>query len=40
MGISADLQARGLETRIAVLEKKVYNEGIPVTKRGDRIFSL
>ncbi len=31
-GLSADLQAPGLETRIAVLEKKVYNEGIQLPK--------
>ncbi|MFP5470105.1 MAG: chromosomal replication initiator protein DnaA [Bacteroidia bacterium] len=27
-GLSADLQAPGLETRIAILEKKMYNDGI------------
>jgi chromosomal replication initiator protein len=27
-GLSADLQAPGLETRVAILEKKMYNDGI------------
>ena len=31
-GLSADLQTPGLETRIAILEKKVYNEGIELPK--------
>ena len=31
-GLSADLQAPGLETRIGILEKKVYNEGIQLPK--------
>ncbi|MBI3519285.1 MAG: chromosomal replication initiator protein DnaA [Bacteroidetes bacterium] len=31
-GLSADLQTPGLETRIAILEKKVYNEGIQLPK--------
>jgi chromosomal replication initiator protein len=31
-GLSADLQSPGLETRIAVLEKKIYNEGIELPK--------
>src|ERR1019366_1815321 len=31
-GLSADLQAPGLETRIAILEKKVYADGIDMPK--------
>ena len=31
-GLSADLQSPGLETRIAILEKKIYNEGIELPK--------
>lgn len=31
-GLSADLQTPGLETRIAILEKKIYNEGIELPK--------
>lgn len=31
-GLSADLQPPGLETRIAILDKKVYNEGIQLPK--------
>ncbi|MBS1651747.1 MAG: chromosomal replication initiator protein DnaA [Bacteroidetes bacterium] len=31
-GLSADLQPPALETRIAILEKKVYNEGIQLPK--------
>jgi chromosomal replication initiator protein len=31
-GLSADLQSPGLETRIAILDKKVYNEGIQLPK--------
>ncbi len=31
-GLSADLQTAGLETRIAILEKKIYNEGIELSK--------
>lgn len=31
-GLSADLQVPDLETRIAILEKKIYNDGIEVPK--------
>ncbi|MFN6037494.1 MAG: chromosomal replication initiator protein DnaA [Bacteroidota bacterium] len=31
-GLSADLQAPGLETRIGIIEKKIYNEGIELPK--------
>jgi len=31
-GLSADLQSPGLETRIAILEKKIYNDGIQISK--------
>ena len=31
-GLSADLQTPGLETRIGILEKKIYNEGIELPK--------
>lgn len=31
-GLSADLQTPGLETRIAILEKKLYNDGIEMPK--------
>ena len=31
-GLSADLQIPGLETRIAILEKKMYNEGLELPK--------
>ena len=31
-GLSADLQTPGLETRIAILEKKMYNEGLDLPK--------
>ncbi len=31
-GLAADLQTPGLETRIAILEKKVYNDGIEMPK--------
>jgi len=31
-GLSADLQGPGLETRIAILEKKIYNDGIQISK--------
>ena len=31
-GLSADLQVPGLETRIAILEKKMYNEGLELPK--------
>ncbi len=31
-GLSADLQTPGLETRIAILEKKMYNEGLELPK--------
>jgi chromosomal replication initiator protein len=31
-GLSADLQTPELETRIAILEKKLYNDGIELTK--------
>lgn len=31
-GLSADLQIPGLETRIAILEKKMYNEGLDLPK--------
>ncbi|MCF6356810.1 MAG: chromosomal replication initiator protein DnaA, partial [Draconibacterium sp.] len=31
-GLSADLQAPGLETRIAILERKMYNEGLELPK--------
>ncbi len=31
-GLSADLQAPGLETRIAILDKKIYTEGIDLSK--------
>ena len=31
-GLSADLQTPGLETRIAILEKKMYSEGIDLPK--------
>lgn len=31
-GLSADLQSPGLETRIAILEKKIYAEGISIPK--------
>jgi chromosomal replication initiator protein len=31
-GLSADLQPPGLETRIAILEKKIYTEGIDLPK--------
>ena len=30
MGLSADLQKPGLETRVAILGKKLYNDGIEV----------
>ena len=31
-GLSADLQVPGLETRIAILERKMYNEGLELPK--------
>ena len=31
-GLSADLQTPGLETRIAILERKMYNEGLELPK--------
>jgi chromosomal replication initiator protein len=31
-GLAADLQTPGLETRIAILEKKIYNDGIELPK--------